>query len=178
MIYSDVNDIAIFINKVIIWWKILNAKAIGADTRHNDPLQAVINNPDDNRLNLILQFGDMALKMAGPKGKCIKHLSKDTATCIHQTCYGLVDLCRYFLTLRKTMYFLVNLHQITWKKNIVYFVKVYNKYSILFYKRFAKVSYSSFFFCFFFQILLTILIKVYLIFFVWFNNISTQYINI
>ena len=92
MIYSDVNDTAIFINKVIIWWKILNVKAIGADTRHNDPLQAVINNPDDNRLNLILQFGDMALKMAGPKGKRIKQLSKDIATCIHQTCYGLVDL--------------------------------------------------------------------------------------
>ena len=97
MIHSDVNDTAIFINKVIIWWKILNVKAIGADTRHNDPLQAVINNPDDNRLNLILQFGDMALKMAGPKGKRVKQLSKDTATCMHQTCYGLVDLCRYLL---------------------------------------------------------------------------------
>ena len=65
--------------------------------RHNDPLQAVINNPDDNRLNLILLFGDMALKMARPKGKRIKQLSKYTATCIHQTCYGLVDLCRYLL---------------------------------------------------------------------------------
>ena len=39
----------------------------------------------------------MALKMAGPKSKRIKQLSKDTATCIHQTCYGLVDLCRYLL---------------------------------------------------------------------------------
>ena len=97
MIHSDVNDTAIFTNKVIIWWKILNVKAIGADTRHNDPLQPVINNPDDNCLNLILQFGDMALKMAGPKAKHIKQLSKDTATCIHQTCYGLVDLCRYLL---------------------------------------------------------------------------------
>ena len=65
--------------------------------RHNDPLQAVIHNLDDNRLNLILQFGDKALKMAGPKGKRIKQFSKDTATCIHQTCYGLVDLCRYLL---------------------------------------------------------------------------------
>ncbi|XP_047122490.1 uncharacterized protein LOC124805977 [Hydra vulgaris] len=73
MIHIAVNDTAIFINKVIIWWKILNVKAIGADTRHNDPLQAVINNPDDNRLNLILQFGDMALKMAGPKD----HLEKE-----------------------------------------------------------------------------------------------------
>ncbi|XP_047126699.1 uncharacterized protein LOC124807936 [Hydra vulgaris] len=75
MIHIAVIDIfiAIFINKVIIWWKILNVKAIGADTRHNDPLQAVINNPDDNRLNLILQFGDMALKMAGPKD----HLEKE-----------------------------------------------------------------------------------------------------
>ena len=35
--------------------------------------------------------------MAGPKGKRNKQLSKDTSFCIHQTCYGLVNLCRYLL---------------------------------------------------------------------------------
>ena len=39
----------------------------------------------------------MVFKMAGPKVKRIKQLSKDTATCMHQTCYGLVDLYRYLL---------------------------------------------------------------------------------
>ena len=92
MILSDVNDTDIFINKVIIWWKILNVKAIGADTRHNDPLQAVINNPDDNRLNLILQFGDMTLKMAGPKGKRIKQLSKDTVNNFNQNLSNILCL--------------------------------------------------------------------------------------
>ena len=49
MIHSDVNDTAIFINKVNFWWKVLNIKANSA--------------------------GDVALKMAGPKGKRIKQLS-------------------------------------------------------------------------------------------------------
>ena len=91
---ENIEDTAIFLNKVIIWWKILNAKA---DIRHTDPLKAPISSPDDNRLNIILQFGDMALNMCAEQGKRIKQLSKDTATAIHQTCYGIVDLCRHLL---------------------------------------------------------------------------------
>ena len=39
---EGVGDTASFLKKVIDWWKIINVKALGADTRHNDPLQAVI----------------------------------------------------------------------------------------------------------------------------------------
>ena len=39
---DDKYDTAIFLNKVITWWKIINVKGKGADIRHNDPLQAVI----------------------------------------------------------------------------------------------------------------------------------------
>ena len=62
-----------------------------------DPLKAPISSPNDNRLNILLQFGDMALNMCAEQGKRIKQLSKDTATAIHQTCYGIVDLCRHLL---------------------------------------------------------------------------------
>ena len=75
----------------------LNVKARGADVRHTDPLKAPISSPDDNRINILLQFGDMALNMCAEQGKRIKQLSKDTATAIHQTCYGIVDLCRHLL---------------------------------------------------------------------------------
>ena len=47
---AEVEDTAAFLKIVITWWKILNVKAYGADVRHNDPLRAVIENPDENRL--------------------------------------------------------------------------------------------------------------------------------
>ena len=53
---AEVEDTAAFLKIVITWWKILNVKAYGADVRHNDPLRAVIENPDDNRLLFLLQL--------------------------------------------------------------------------------------------------------------------------
>ena len=95
---EEVQDTAIFLKKVITWWKIVNVKALGANVRHNDPLQAAISDPHDKRLDYLLEFGDMALEMAGTQGKQIKQFSKDTANAIHHTCNGLVDLCRNILS--------------------------------------------------------------------------------
>ena len=64
--------------------------------RHNDPLQAVISDPNDSRLDIILEFGNMAKNMAGNQGR-VKQLSKDTALALYHTCNGLVDLCRHLL---------------------------------------------------------------------------------
>ena len=94
---EDVQNTAIFLKKVITWWKVINVKASGAGTRHNEPLQAVIRDPEDARLYTLLEFGDMALNMASEQGKRVKQLSKDTAVAIHHTCYGMVDLCRHLL---------------------------------------------------------------------------------
>ena len=94
---EDVQNTAIFLKKVITWWKVINVKALGADTRHNEPLQAVIRDPEDARLYTLLEFGDMALIMTSKQGKRVKELSKDTAVAIHHTCYGMVDLCRHLL---------------------------------------------------------------------------------
>ena len=91
-INSNSKDTAIFINKVITWWKTLNVKGCGADVRHNDPLKAPICSPDDYRLNTLLQFGDMALEMCCKKGTRVRQLSNDTAKVIHHTCYGTVEL--------------------------------------------------------------------------------------
>ena len=44
--------------------------------------------------------------MAGPKGKRIKQVSKATAFCIHQSCYGQVNLCRYLLNKTQNYVFL------------------------------------------------------------------------
>ena len=61
-------------------------------------MKAEISSCDDERLVYLTQFGDMALQMAGPCGKRVKQLTKDTATSIHHTCYGLVSLCKHLLT--------------------------------------------------------------------------------
>lgn len=69
------------------------------DVRQNDPLQAPIQHPDDERLMTILEFGDMALQMAGRQGKRQKELTRETAQTIYHTCKGLVSLCRHLLSM-------------------------------------------------------------------------------
>ena len=80
------------------WWTILNVKINALDIRNRQPLQAVISDREDTRLDFILEFGRMCLKMSGTQGKRVKQLSKDSATSIYQTCYGLVDLSRHLLS--------------------------------------------------------------------------------
>ena len=57
-------DTSIFIKKVNEFWKIMNVKGLGADRRHNDPLEKIIEDPDDYRLDLIANFGEMTVKMS------------------------------------------------------------------------------------------------------------------
>ena len=61
----DKNDSALFINKVLTLWKILNVKSLQIDKLRNDPLQAEIISPNDTRLDFIIKFCKMALNMAG-----------------------------------------------------------------------------------------------------------------
>ena len=59
----DVN-IRLHLSKIVVnWWKILNVKSIGVDIRFNNKSQAVVQEPLDERLKVILQFGKMALQM-------------------------------------------------------------------------------------------------------------------
>ena len=76
----------------------MNVKGLGADRRHNDPLEKVIEDPDDYRLDLIANFGEMTMKMStASQGKRVKQLTKDTSQAIHHTCNGVVVLTKYLL---------------------------------------------------------------------------------
>ena len=101
-LYGDRNNVevkgtGVFLRKVITWWRIVNVKNKGIESRNCQLLQAVMSDPNDHRLCYIHQFGDMWLNMAGRQGKRIRQLSNDTASAIHHTCYGLVDLTRHLL---------------------------------------------------------------------------------
>lgn len=66
----------VLITKVIKMWKILNVRTIKKDIRHNDPLEAVVEAPDDPRLSYLLQMADMFRKMGRKQGnKRVKALS-------------------------------------------------------------------------------------------------------
>ena len=81
---------AAFIKIVVNWCKILNVKNIGVDVRFNNKLQAVVQDPLDERLNTILRFSEMALQMKCGQANCYKQFSQDTAQAIHHTCNGIV----------------------------------------------------------------------------------------
>ena len=95
----QLKDTAAFILKVINWWKIINVRSKSMDVRFNDPLRAVISDPEDKRLETLLEFGDMALNMAGRQGKRQKQFTRDTAQGISHTCKGLVSLSRHLLSI-------------------------------------------------------------------------------
>ena len=90
-------DTAGFIKKVLMFWKIMNVKGIGADIRHNDEMEAVVSDPNDQRLDFLMDFGNMSLKMKSGGKNRTRQLTRDTALALHQTCHGIVELCRHLL---------------------------------------------------------------------------------
>ena len=88
----------VFIKKVLDMWKILNVRTIKKDIRHQDPLEAVVESPDDPRLSYLLEMADMFMKMGRKQGnKRVKALSSDTAKSLHHTLNGIVQLVRHLL---------------------------------------------------------------------------------
>ena len=85
-----------FIKIVVNCWKILNVKNKGVDVRFSNKLQAVLQDPLDERLNIILQSGKMALQMKGGSEKRSKQFTRDTAQAkfIHAMVLSVcADLC-------------------------------------------------------------------------------------
>lgn len=80
-----------------MWSKIANVKSKYKDVGRKDPLKAAISDPSDERLDVLLNFANMALQMAGKQGKRQKQLARDTAQAIFHTCNGLVSLCHQLL---------------------------------------------------------------------------------
>ena len=89
---EDVQNTAVFIKKIVTWWKIINVKGLGADIRNNNPLEGVIKDPHDTRVDYLCRE-----MMTNKQGNRNKQLSKDTAMNIHHTCHGMIDLCRHLL---------------------------------------------------------------------------------
>ena len=79
---ADNNDTAIFINKVLIWWKDLYLKTVQVDELHNDHLPVEIRSPNDSQFDFIIKFALMVVDMVGSQDNGIKQLSKHTAITI------------------------------------------------------------------------------------------------
>ena len=86
-----------FLKLIVKFWKIVNVKGIGADSRFNDTLRTVMRSPDDPRLGFLIELADMADKMINKATKRIQHLTRDTGRALSHVCRGLVDLTRYLL---------------------------------------------------------------------------------
>ena len=102
VISIDKNNTALFINRVLTWWKILNVKSLQIDKLRYDPLQAEIRSLNDTRLDFIIEFIKMALYKTGSQGNRKKQLFQNTTTAKHLTRYWIVSLSRHlFATSRK-----------------------------------------------------------------------------
>ena len=55
-------------------------------------MQTVISEPNDDRLEIVIEFGKMCLDVSGMQGKRVKQLSKDKATSSYYTCNRIVEL--------------------------------------------------------------------------------------
>ena len=87
-----------FLKLIVTFWKIVNVKGIGADSRFNDTLRTVMRFLDDPRLDFLIELADMADKMANTATKHIQHLTRDTGRALSHVCRGLADLTRNLLT--------------------------------------------------------------------------------
>ena len=89
-----------FLKLIVKFWKIVNVKGIGADSRFKDTLRAVMRSPDDPRLDFLIELADMADKMTNTATKRIQHLTRDTGRALSHVCRGLVDLTRKSIKMR------------------------------------------------------------------------------
>lgn len=96
-IQENVDGTVIFLEKVITFFKIMNVKSPNEDVRQRDPLRAAILSPDDKQLNFLIEFAHFAASLKGSHGQREKMLTADTATAIHHTCLGVVEMATHLL---------------------------------------------------------------------------------
>lgn len=96
---KDANDTVLFLETVLQFWKIVNVHSPYEDVRRRDPNCGVIKEVNDDNLQKLLNFGNMAQEMSTFTGKNrVKNLTKDTGKAIWHTCNGLVQLSKHLLT--------------------------------------------------------------------------------
>jgi hypothetical protein len=95
---DEPQDTAKFLRIITDMWKILNVRNKNKDTKHANPLEAVIESPNDPRLDRLLEIANMFKKMTRKYGeKRVQKLTIDTGKALHHTLNGMVDLCRHLL---------------------------------------------------------------------------------
>ena len=124
---EGVHDTALFIKKVVTFWKIVNVKFLGEDVRRNDPLKAVISDPEDPRLKTIKEFGDMCKKMISLPGKRVKQLNRDTCLAM----YGLAELSRHLLSTTHQYVALAKFTTDKFEKRFLNYVKASEAHTLL-----------------------------------------------
>ena len=107
---------SILIKVLVNRWRILSVKSVGVDLTFKTIL--VQDHPDE-RLNTILQFGDMAsLIKVGCGGKRWKRFTQDITKAVHQTSNGIVSLCGSSTQTRSCLDVIRGLSRITTKMEI------------------------------------------------------------
>ena len=92
---EEVEETALFTDKCVNMWKILNVRSKNKDVRQNDPLVAAVESPDDPRLAYLLEMAKMFADMEkSGKGKRSKQLTHDTSRALNHTLKGIVELCK------------------------------------------------------------------------------------
>ena len=82
---------------IVKYWKIIDAKGVGADIKFNDLLRAVVKSTSDHRLEFLLKLADIADGMTSSGNKCIQQLTRDTGSALSHVCRRHVDLTMYLL---------------------------------------------------------------------------------
>ena len=94
----DFDETGQFIRCVRDMWSILNVRSKYKDERHLNPLEAVVESKDDERLEFLLELAEMFRKMGKPRGgRRRRCLTIDTSNALWHTINGLVELCKHLL---------------------------------------------------------------------------------
>ena len=102
--FKSARGTIIFLEALVKFWKIVNVHSRYAAERTRDPLKEIISSSCDATIRTLNQFNLMIQNMSTSGGKRIKSLTKDTATCVSHTCYGLVELSEHLLQLEAFSY--------------------------------------------------------------------------
>ena len=95
---SKFNDTALFIEKIMRMWHILNVKSPCEGRNLEDPGTYHINSPDDERLNFLERIAaSLKLMVNSKKGQRVGGLTVDTTNAWHVSLLGLVDLTKSLL---------------------------------------------------------------------------------
>ena len=89
-----------FVKLITRMWNILNIRSRDIGIRLNDPDRLPVTDPNDPRLDYLLQMATMFKPMDNSvRGRRVRGLTSETANALHSTLVGIVELIRTLLNL-------------------------------------------------------------------------------